>query len=140
MLTFDDFIPYIGELGPFQRRVVILACIIVIPNGAHIFAQVFLGAQTDHWCSNPYQWKAANCTEWEFNSSAECEAAKKDVIIPTEAQCSRYDLDYDSIAFDPYLNPTNITNATSGCEDGWTYDTSQYTSTIIQDVRFMSFV
>ncbi|XP_072021042.1 organic cation transporter protein-like [Amphiura filiformis] len=132
MLTFDDFIPFLGEFGPYQRRVLFLACIIVIPNGAHVFAQVFFGASTDHWCSNPRQWKE-NCSSWGINTTRECEAAKKAVIIPPGAKCSRYDLAFDSVNISADLNATDYTNNTSGCEDGWTYDRSQYTRTIIHD-------
>ncbi|XP_072020772.1 organic cation transporter protein-like [Amphiura filiformis] len=132
MLTFDDFIPFLGAFGPYQRRVLFLACIIVIPNSFHVFAQVFFGATTDHWCSNPRQWKD-NCSTWGFNTTRECEEAKKAVIIPPGAKCSRYDLAFDSVDFSADLNATDYTNITSGCEDGWTYDRSQYTRTIIHD-------
>ena len=135
MLTFDDFIPILGEFGPYQKRILLYACILVIPTGAHIFAQVFLGARMDHWCSNPPQWEAENCTQWGFNTSEECETAKKAVIIPKGSQCSRYNLDFNVIDFNLDLNATDHANGTTECKDGWTYDKSQYTSTIVKDVR-----
>ena len=136
MPTFDDFIPFLGEFGSYQKRVLLYACILVIPTGAHIFAQIFLGARTDHWCSNPPQWKSDNCSQWSFiNSSTECDSAKKTATIPPGAQCSRYDLEYDIVDFSPDLVPTETTNETTVCLDGWIHDRKHYTSTIVQDVR-----
>ena len=72
----------------------------------------------------------------------QCDEAKKTASIPPAistsgeeySECQQYDI--SDIDFYPGIETVNITNGTTACDNGWVYDTSQYQSTIITEVRY----
>lgn len=141
-MFFDELSVHLGEFGRYQRRVYFLTCMMVIPTAWHIAIQVFTAGYTDHWCSIP-EWENTNCTIWNITDAAECEEFKKDAGIPSMTpvdgdevlydQCARYNV--TGVEFYPGINSSSYSDVTLKCDAGWDYDTSEYKSTIITEVR-----
>ncbi|XP_070567164.1 organic cation transporter protein-like [Ptychodera flava] len=137
MLHFDDvLIHLLGEFGTYQKRCSFLIFLAVIPMGISVFSVVFTIAETASWCKLPEP-----IMEWCGNlSTSACTEMVKNLAIPKEtvfdgcdmvetySQCYRYDVNYDNISL-----PADISNSSQvKCDNGYDYDTSQYTSTIRQ--------
>ncbi|XP_070567474.1 organic cation transporter protein-like [Ptychodera flava] len=142
MLKFDDVLEYLGEFGPYQKRLYFLVCLMAICPAMHAFAQVFLAAETDHWCNTPeLEHYYENCTDYAANDI--CTEIIKNFSIPLEdetdacgdslvySNCYRYDI--TDIDFYPGKDITKYTNTTIKCDHGWRYDRSQYKSTVFQE-------
>ncbi|XP_070567114.1 organic cation transporter protein-like [Ptychodera flava] len=142
MLKFDDILKYLGDFGPYQKKIYFLVCFVGFTTAMHAFSQVFLVAETDHWCYVPELAKyEANCTD--KHSFDTCLETVKNFSIPLEdssggcddtpvySNCYRYDI--SDIDFTPGKDITKNTNTTIKCDHGWIYDRSQYKSTVFQE-------
>ncbi|XP_072021441.1 organic cation transporter protein-like [Amphiura filiformis] len=136
-MKFDDIIIELGEFGRYQRRAYFLIGLVGIATAAHMLAQVFLAGESDHWCVVP-ELKQENCNKWPELSPDACNAAKKDASIPLQTDddmeytydnCLRYNM--TGIHFYPGIDTTDHTNDTLECDEGWLYDTSQYSNTVV---------
>ena len=160
-MLFDDILSELGEFGTYQKRIYLLGSLYSIPWAFHAIASVFLAAQTDHWCSpNPDVEYFANCSSsGAFEGPdmlGQCGSAIwKNLTIPSNFvdgklvydQCQRFDQssvgtlvrqyeENQTIEFDDVFN---VTSSAEPCgQSGWSYDRSQYTSTVIQDVSIES--
>ncbi len=108
-------------------------------EAACTFGQVFMAAETDHWCRVAH-WDKANCTTGQ-SDDWECLKAKRDAPIPLiETETGKIDYDrchmYDvgKLKFKPGMNVTDFTNKIIDCPNGWVFDTTQYTTTIISEM------
>ncbi|XP_006822653.1 organic cation transporter protein-like [Saccoglossus kowalevskii] len=126
---FDDILVYLGEFGTYQKCCYYLLCLMAILPACHAFAQVFLAAETDHWCHVP-EFNEVKCSL--NNSVPFCQDMMKNLSIPLEEssdQCG------DGLVYsncERYENMT-YTNDTIECDHGWIYDRSQYKSSIFQE-------
>lgn len=132
MHDYDSATAFLGEWGRFQQQVFYLLSLSTIPNGFHALSVVFLVDTPHHRCLIPAH---VNLTLAWKNSSVPLEG-HGGALVPS--QCSRYKLE-DILSFSERgLLPgvdVNLSNvATEGCLDGWEYDKSVYTSTIITEV------
>ncbi|XP_061660164.1 organic cation/carnitine transporter 2-like isoform X2 [Syngnathoides biaculeatus] len=119
---------FLGDWGPFQRRLSLLLCITMIPNGYGSLVVVFLADTPAHRCLVPAG--VPNLTEEWRNASIPLEEDGR------PAECSRYRLDtlrgYSKAGLLP--SEVNLTGVPrEGCLDGWEYDRSVYTSTIVSE-------
>lgn len=61
----------------------------------------------------------------------------------TYSQCTRYDIDWTKTTIENYSVVTtyppesNVSWSIVPCDHGWEYDTSEVTSSVVIDVRFM---
>ncbi|XP_077988630.1 organic cation transporter protein-like [Glandiceps talaboti] len=143
MVEFDDILKHVGEFGTYQKRAYHLLCLVGIIAAFHAFAQVFLVAETDHWCNVPELdgYEETYCVN--TTTKATCLETMKNLSIPREensgncessflySNCHRYDV--SNISFYPGMDITKYTNNTIGCDYGWKYDRTQYKSTIFQE-------
>ncbi|XP_072037340.1 organic cation transporter protein-like [Amphiura filiformis] len=144
-MFFDELLQHLGEFGRYQRRVYFLACMIVIPTAWHIAIQVFTAGYADYWCKIP-DWEDTECTKWNL-TDMECKEAKRDAGVPKVPgatppfppfeQCMRYNV--SGVDFYPGLNSSAEFDEILKCDAGWEYDTTQYKTTIITDVRIQTF-
>uniref|UniRef100_A0A3Q3WZ54 Major facilitator superfamily (MFS) profile domain-containing protein n=1 Tax=Mola mola TaxID=94237 RepID=A0A3Q3WZ54_MOLML len=129
---FESTTAFLGKWGRFQQQVFFLLCLRSIPTGYIGLSVVFLADTPQHRCFIP--------------AHANVSAAWRNRSVPPEegpggglalSQCSRYRLE-DMVRFsEGDLLPgvdVNLTNvATEGCLDGWEYDQSVYTSTVVSE-------
>uniref|UniRef100_A0A3B3XCR3 Major facilitator superfamily (MFS) profile domain-containing protein n=1 Tax=Poecilia mexicana TaxID=48701 RepID=A0A3B3XCR3_9TELE len=116
---YDAATAFLGEWGPFQRRVVFLLCLSFIPNGLTALSVVFLADTPDHRCALPAHLNLS--AAWRNSSIPLEEDANRDgALVPSK--CSRYKVE-------------NLLNYSEreGCLDGWEFDHSVYTSTIVSE-------
>ncbi|XP_041045235.1 solute carrier family 22 member 13b [Carcharodon carcharias] len=126
MSDFGEILKAVGEFGPFQKRLLVLICLPNFFMGLHLLAQVFTGANVQHFCQ----------TNWILNISAGLAEEEKLFLTLPEGrngsyqQCKMYkpnpDKDIDWIRL-------HGSQSTVACEEGWVYDTSQYTSTLVTE-------
>ncbi|XP_072172064.1 organic cation transporter protein-like [Diadema setosum] len=141
MAKVDDILMEIGEFGPFQWRVFAIVCFVVFTNPWVSIIAVFLNASMDHWCTVSH-WDDYDCTDVGLTADA-CVAAKRNASIPFNfsadgglvyEQCHKYNT--SGVNFWPGLSPSNYSTGSDDvipCDQGWTYDTSQYKSSIVSD-------
>uniref|UniRef100_A0A8C6LXR7 Major facilitator superfamily (MFS) profile domain-containing protein n=1 Tax=Nothobranchius furzeri TaxID=105023 RepID=A0A8C6LXR7_NOTFU len=138
MQDYEESVSFLGNWGPFQRKIFFVLLIACIPSGYSTLAVIFLLASPTHQCSIP-----ANS-----NLSQEWIQASIPVQVRTESTCSRYELNLvknlsamgastnwiqnhslpglNSEVLVPTLNQEE-------CEDGWTYSTEFYQSTVVTE-------
>ncbi|XP_061790154.1 organic cation/carnitine transporter 2-like [Nerophis lumbriciformis] len=128
MNDYEADTAFLGNWGVFQQRILLLLCITMIPNGYGGLSAVFLAATPDHRCRVPAH--GLNLTAAWWNAS-----------IPMEedgqpAKCSRYRLETlraysEEGVLPPDVNLSSVPQ--EGCLDGWEYDRSIYTATVVSD-------
>nr|XP_006822664.1 PREDICTED: organic cation transporter protein-like [Saccoglossus kowalevskii] len=126
---FDNILEYLGEFGTYQKRCYYLLCLMAILPASHAFAQVFLAAETDHWCYVP-ELDEDGCSL--NNSVMFCQDMMKNHSIPLEESSNQCDSGLVYSNCERYENKT-YTNYTIKCNHGWIYDRSQYKSTVFQE-------
>uniref|UniRef100_A0A096M0A8 Solute carrier family 22 member 21 n=1 Tax=Poecilia formosa TaxID=48698 RepID=A0A096M0A8_POEFO len=131
---YDAATAFLGEWGPFQRRVVFLLCLSFIPNGLTALSVVFLADTPDHRCALPAHLNLS--AAWRNNSIPLEEDANRDGALGP-SKCSRYKvenlLNYSERGLLPGAD-VNLSNVPKeGCLDGWEFDHSVYTSTIVSE-------
>uniref|UniRef100_A0A3B3TLF8 Solute carrier family 22 member 21 n=1 Tax=Poecilia latipinna TaxID=48699 RepID=A0A3B3TLF8_9TELE len=125
---------FLGEWGPFQRRVFFLLSLSVVPIGLTAFSIVFLADTPDHRCALPAHLNLS--AAWRNSSIPLEEDANRDgALVPSK--CSRYKvenlLNYSERGLLPGAD-VNLSNVPKeGCLDGWEFDHSVYTSTIVSE-------
>ncbi|XP_072178656.1 organic cation transporter protein-like [Diadema setosum] len=142
-MKFDDILLTIGGFGRYQIWTYNLCCLFAFLTAFHLLVSVFLMGSSDHWCKIP-EWDNVNCSEWGYNTSEECQLAKRDVAIPYTVsddtgdvifeKCERYQLSAEDEFF-PDLNLTG--HDVVPCDAGWVYDKSVFQSTVVQDFNLV---
>uniref|UniRef100_UPI0037E8A2DA organic cation/carnitine transporter 2-like isoform X1 n=1 Tax=Semicossyphus pulcher TaxID=241346 RepID=UPI0037E8A2DA len=133
MNDYEAATGFLGEWGRFQQEVFFLLCLSIIPNGFPALSVVFLADTPPHRCLIPAH---VNLTAAWRNSSIPLEVdSQSGALVPSK--CARYKLEDVANFSDRGLLPgvdVNLANvSTEGCMDGWEYDKSVYTSTIITE-------
>ncbi|XP_022084076.1 organic cation transporter protein-like [Acanthaster planci] len=131
-MHYDGILDHVGHFGKYQKLVVLALCLMQGPSACQFLAQVFLAANTDHWCLIPAS-EAINCTQLQLKSVSACQEEQKNESIPYEldddgkrvySSCERYATAEDD--GDQGWNSTDVI----ACDAGWDFDRSRYKSTI----------
>jgi len=135
VMTKSDLNEYIGDIGPYQWRVFIVVFLFTIYCTDSIQI-IFLGADMTHWCRVP------EIEDLPYD-------VQKNVAIPAQStdgggsveysSCEMFSLNYsvyNRSQFYSWNRSLMITNETTTvkCSE-WTYDQSQFTSTIVSKVQ-----
>ncbi|XP_022106159.1 organic cation transporter protein-like [Acanthaster planci] len=144
-MQFDNILTHIGAFGRYQKIICPLLGLVGITFAFHAIAQVFLAAETDHWCAVTAD-QSLNCTGLDLETAVECLNQQKELTIPftvdkegqvVYSKCERYveawDGELERNGTNGTLQRDEASNETIPCDRGWEYDRSQYHSTIIQD-------
>lgn len=123
-MAFADLLEHVGGMGRFQVASVILLAMPILMMASHNLLQNFTAATSDHHCR----------LHWEANATILDPQDLLRVSVPRGEQCRRFVkpqlwlLEANGSALnDSWLE-------TEPCRDGWTYDRSVFTSTIITEV------
>ncbi|KAG2458234.1 S22AD protein, partial [Polypterus senegalus] len=123
MSAFGQILTEIGQFGLFQKRLVVAISVPNIFMAFHMFAQVFSGISVPHFCKSDWILK--------INSSLTKEG-QKNLTIPRDEggffeKCEMYTPANRSLE-----NIENYgLNETIKCNDGWEYESLQYSSTLV---------
>uniref|UniRef100_A0A336K0U7 CSON011316 protein n=1 Tax=Culicoides sonorensis TaxID=179676 RepID=A0A336K0U7_CULSO len=141
-MDFDSVLPDVGSFGLYQKAVICLVLLpALIPCAFHAYSQLFIAANPNHWCHIPELETWAN--DPVFTDFI------KDISIPLELrdgklrhkQCQMYTRNYTQIR-EMLLQRTPLnyvkssieqTNLTTQCSNGWNYDKSVFSSTVITE-------
>ncbi|XP_077870621.1 organic cation transporter protein-like [Saccoglossus kowalevskii] len=130
MKHYDDILKHhLVEFGIFQKRT------------------LFVMAETDHWCRlSEYDDLVEQCKY--INATTNCDLFAKTLALPKEtvnsacgtkwkfSSCLRYDVNLTDV-IDLMDTHDNRSLNTMKCGDKMEYDTSQYTSTAVQEFGFI---
>ncbi|GIY15813.1 organic cation transporter-like protein [Caerostris darwini] len=111
-----DIFDVVGGDGMWQRCIFLLVLFFTIPAATHNLVMSFFAPNLDHWCARP---EGSNWTVEEW----------KAIALPEDKHCSRYkDV---NISFPIDVNTTILRSEETISCDSWEYDTSFYTSTLL---------
>ena len=136
-MNFDELLNVTGGFGRYQVQLMLVVILLTLNSAIITMNSVFFAGSADHWCKIP-ELRALNLTEDQ----------EKNLSIPLEnrdgrlqySQCLRYSVNYSQLAVDNQNDTIwpdqsfRHGNETMPCDQGWVYDTSQYTSTISMEV------
>ncbi|XP_024919743.1 solute carrier family 22 member 5-like [Cynoglossus semilaevis] len=146
MQSYEDAVSFLGNWGPFQRRVFILLSLLSIPCGYVVLSVIFLLAVPPHHCSIPVSSNLSQ--DWIQASIPEKHVAGK----LERSSCSRYRLDLvlnlsageDSLHVDHVQNLSVLLAQVpssdmmlEGCRDGWIYCKQYYQSTVVTEFNLV---
>lgn len=129
---YDKSTAFLGEWQSYQWRLFILLSLAVVPNGFSGLSVVFFADTPTHRCHIPIE---ANLSAvWRNNSIPLEENQESGVMEPS--RCARYKLealrDFSKTGLEPGdVNMSSVEQ--ERCLDGWEYDSSVYTSTIVTE-------
>ncbi|XP_038075646.1 organic cation transporter protein-like [Patiria miniata] len=133
-MHYEDILNHIGPFGKYQKLLVFALFLVFIPPPFHFIGQVFLAANTDHWCAVPAS-QMINCSQLQL---AECQEEQRSYSIPYEidddgnkvySSCERYVMNDEDVGRNMSFNSTDVIS----CDAGWEFDHSRYKSTINED-------
>ncbi|CAH1238341.1 SLC22A3 [Branchiostoma lanceolatum] len=132
MVHYDEILKHVGEFGTYQKRMCFFAFLPSLSVGMHMLAMAFLAATPEHRCTAPeaellaarYNWTEAELLNMTIPWTKDDEGSW------VRDSCKRYDLMTVDLN-DSYGNRSGW-NVTS-CDAGWTYDLSQYKTSITQE-------
>lgn len=129
---YDKSIAFLGEWKSYQLRLFILISLTIVPNGFTGFSVVFFADTPTHRCHIPIE---ANLSAvWRNNSIPFEDSHESGPMKPS--RCARYKLEALRGFSERGLEPGDVNMSTvekERCLDGWEYDNSVYTSTIVTE-------
>ncbi|XP_059060513.1 carcinine transporter isoform X1 [Achroia grisella] len=130
-IDLDDLLPKIGEFGLYQKFLLWLVCLpACLPCGFCAFNQLFMTDVPDHWCLVP---ALRNLTTKD----------RKMLSIPHKVdrnsfeKCTRYSVNWSDLIKTSLPLEANINWSREPCLDGYEYDTSEVTSSVVIDFNLV---
>ncbi|KAJ0033342.1 hypothetical protein NQD34_000449, partial [Periophthalmus magnuspinnatus] len=141
-MNYEERVAFLGNWGPFQRRLFIVLCLCSIPPGFTILSVIFLLATPPHQCYIPSNSNLSH--EW---IQAIIPAQEHMFLQEEQRSCSRYALDIVMNASLNGLRPGQG-NATESevmlqtlpleeCGDGWSFSQQYFTSTVVTEFNLV---
>ena len=140
-MKFDEVLKVLGEFGRYQWYAFFFLNAVNFIGPFSTLQHVFYTGKSDHWCK---VFDQPNCTVYGLNTQEECVQVMKNVSIPPADNpgtdpyyydnCQQWDLP-NGLEFSPSIDPSDYNASKVDCKNGWEYNTSQYETTIIMDVR-----
>lgn len=141
--SFDDILKLVGTHGKWQIMVFFLTALTGFFVAFHNMGAVFLAATPKHWCSSSEFKILKNNYSWTEDDI-------KNVFIPYDyhennkvyASCTMYHVNFSHFKANDWYDPEFIYNYTRQNPNilhkqhctSWTYDRSEYISTVISEV------
>uniref|UniRef100_UPI00358EFDD0 solute carrier family 22 member 6-B-like n=1 Tax=Myxine glutinosa TaxID=7769 RepID=UPI00358EFDD0 len=128
-MAFSEILQTVGRAGPFQLIHVFLLVLPVLMLASHNLMQNFSAATPRHHCRIPWLGNASLRTRRNLTEETLLRAA-----IPWEqdspSSCTRYVRPQWQLTVNASADVSNLTEI-EGCVDGWDFDFSSFSSTII---------
>ncbi|CAH1781863.1 unnamed protein product [Owenia fusiformis] len=130
-MGFDDLLPELGGFGRYQKVSIISFVLFYAATTWQYNITVIIAADMQHWCHVP---ELAHLNHTTFMN----------IAVPLEenqfgeavySQCRVYDLNYSSITDDDVTNWIPNGNTSTRKCNGYVYDTSRFTSTLVSQIR-----
>ncbi|XP_065342384.1 carcinine transporter isoform X2 [Cloeon dipterum] len=124
-MDLDDLLPQLDEFGKYQKILIWLICLpACIPCGFGAFNQLFMAEVPDHWCRVP-----------ELELSGVSQHVRREVGVPKGDSCRRYAVNFTTLLESQSLMDItpNSSWPTEACVQGWEYDLSDISSSIVID-------
>ncbi|XP_075583244.1 solute carrier family 22 member 6-B-like [Pelecanus crispus] len=122
-MAFASLLEHVGGMGRFQVASVLLLALPVLMMASHNLLQNFTAATSAHRCR----------LRWEANASGLDPQDLLRVSVPRSEQCRRFVTPQWWLLEANGSAPNSSWPETEPCRDGWTYDRSVFTSTIITE-------
>ncbi|CAN8177765.1 unnamed protein product [Coccothraustes coccothraustes] len=122
-MAFASLLEHVGGMGRFQVVSVLLLSLPVLMMASHNLLQNFTAATSDHRCR----------PRPEANASGLDDEALLRVWVPRGERCRRFVTPQWWLLEANGSEPNSSWPETEPCGDGWTYDRSVFTSTIITE-------
>uniref|UniRef100_A0A8B9EMZ4 Uncharacterized protein n=1 Tax=Anser cygnoides TaxID=8845 RepID=A0A8B9EMZ4_ANSCY len=129
-MAFADLLEHVGGMGRFQVASVILLAVPILMMASHNLLQNFTAATSDHRCR----------LRWEANATSLDPQDLLRVSVPRGERCRRFVMPQWWLLEANGSAPNDSWLETEPCHDGWTYDRSVFTSTIITEVGWRQWV
>lgn len=123
-MAFASLLEHVGGMGRFQVASVLLLALPVLMMASHNLLQNFTAATSDHRCR----------LRWEANATGLDPQDLLRVSVPRGERCRRFVTPQWWLLEANGSAPNSSWPETEPCHDGWTYDRSVFTSTIITEV------
>ena len=141
-MEYDEILRNVGEFGCYQKKVVLLLCVIVFPTALQNLGYIFWGARPDHSCRVDQPRHLANVSDdlWRNFTTPQLLNADGQWVY---AECEQYDVNLTSVVDDQDVLSV-IASRQQSLDDSdvrtlpcstWEYDMSQFDSTIVTEVR-----
>ncbi|KAL1123675.1 hypothetical protein AAG570_001448, partial [Ranatra chinensis] len=131
-IDLDDLLPQVGEFGRYQKLLLWLVCLpACIPCGFCAFNQLFMAETPQHWCRLPQLDNITNNPQLSRHFGIPL----KENGNGTYESCYRYAVNWSEVLATGELNLTepNSSWPKEFCNDGWTYELTDITSSIVID-------
>ncbi|NWW01685.1 S226B protein, partial [Oreocharis arfaki] len=122
-MAFASLLEHVGGMGRFQVFSVLLLSLPVLMMASHNLLQNFTAATSDHWCR----------PRPEANATGLDPEALLRVWVPRGERCQRFVAPQWWLLEANGSAPNSSRPETEPCGDGWSYDRSVFTSTIITE-------
>ncbi|NXG18786.1 S226B protein, partial [Grallaria varia] len=122
-MAFANLLEHVGGMGRFQVVSVLLLSLPVFMMASHNLLQNFTAATSDHRCR----------LRWEPNGTGLDPEALLKVSVPPGERCRRFVEPQWWLLEANGSSPNDTWPETEPCRDGWIYDRSVFTSTIITE-------
>ncbi|NXG98711.1 S226B protein, partial [Loxia leucoptera] len=122
-MAFANLLEHVGGMGRFQVVSVLLLSLPVLMMASHNLLQNFTAATSDHRCR----------PRPEANASGLAPEALLRVWVPRGERCRRFVTPQWWLLEANASEPNSSWPETEPCGDGWTYDRSVFTSTIVTE-------
>uniref|UniRef100_A0A8C4U5S9 Uncharacterized protein n=1 Tax=Falco tinnunculus TaxID=100819 RepID=A0A8C4U5S9_FALTI len=128
-MAFADLLEHVGGMGRFQVASTFLLALPVFLMACHNLLQNFTAATSDHRCRLGWEVKG-----WEVNATGLDPRDGLRVWIPSGERCRRFVTPQWWLLEVNGSVPNGSWPETEPCRDGWTYDRSVFSSTIVTEV------
>ncbi|NWW80200.1 S226B protein, partial [Climacteris rufus] len=122
-MAFASLLEHVGGMGRFQVLSVLLLSLPVLMMASHNLLQNFTAAAGDHWCR----------PRPEANASGLGPEALLRVWVPRGERCRRFVAPQWWLLEANGSEPNGSRPETEPCRDGWSYDRSVFTNTIVTE-------
>ena len=143
-MEYDEVLRNVGEFGCYQKKAVLLLCVVVFPMAFQSLGYIFWGVRPDHNCRVDKPRHLVNVSDdlWRNLTLPQQPNADGQWVY---TECEQYDVNLTSVVDEQDV--LSLISSRQALDDSdartlpcsmWEYDTSQFDSTIVTEVGVYS--